>query len=96
MVEHMQRYPESGMTQKVYCEVHGISKATFGYWLKKHRTEQKKETGGFVQVRPRVSEGQTEIRYTNGVVIRFSGSVTIQLADKSAKHARLRIIIILP
>jgi hypothetical protein len=75
MMEHMHRYPESGMTQKACSETHGISKATFGYWLKKHRAEQKKETCGFVQVRPRVSEGQTEIRYTNGIVVRISGPV---------------------
>jgi len=75
MLEHMQQYAQSGMTQKAYCETHGISTATFGYWLKKHRSQHKEETGGFVQVRPKGSEGMTEILYTNGVVIRFSGPV---------------------
>jgi hypothetical protein len=75
MVEHMQRYPESGMTQKAYCETHGISKATFGYWLKKHRMQQMTGKSGFVQIRPKQIDGKTEIHYTNGIVIRFSGSV---------------------
>jgi hypothetical protein len=78
MVEHMQRYPESGMTQKAYCETHGISKAKSGYWLKKHRMQQLEGSRGFVQIRPKQMEGKTEIHYTNGIVIRFSGPVDVR------------------
>jgi hypothetical protein len=75
MVEHMQRYPESDLTQTAYCETHRISKATSGCWLKKHRMQQREGSYGFVQIRPKQMEGKTEIHYTNGIVIRFSGPV---------------------
>jgi len=78
MAEHMQQYPESGLTQKAYCETHGINKSTFAYWLKKHRTQQREDSGGFVQVRPYGFDGQTEIRYANGTVVRFSGRVDVR------------------
>ena len=78
MVEHMQRYPDSGMTQKAYCETYGIKKSTFAYWLKKHRGLQKKSAGNFVQIRPAQFGETTEIRYVNGVVVRFSGHLDVK------------------
>jgi len=75
MSEHMSRYPESGMTQKAYCEAHGISHATFSYWLKKYRSGQGMSTGSFVRMNPKSNDGVTEIQYPNGTLVRFQGMV---------------------
>jgi transposase-like protein len=78
MAEHMHQYAESGLTQKAYCETHGINKSTFAYWLKKHRSQLREESGGFVQIRSQGLEVQTEIRFANGTVVRFSGRVDVR------------------
>ncbi|HLF64444.1 MAG TPA: hypothetical protein VI603_11855 [Saprospiraceae bacterium] len=76
MSEHMSKYPESGMTQKAYCEAHGISPATFGYWLKKHRANKNEGERSFVRMNPKNTESaDVEIHYTNGTVVRFQGLV---------------------
>lgn len=33
----LERYDESGLPQKTFCEQNGISLSTFSYWLKKRR-----------------------------------------------------------
>ena len=82
MAEHMAQYAESGMTQAAYCETHGISKATFGYWLKKQRDAQATSTGSFLRVNSKASDYNhasrqvnIEIQFSNGVVIRFGSMV---------------------
>ncbi|HLF65167.1 MAG TPA: hypothetical protein VI603_15490 [Saprospiraceae bacterium] len=75
MAEHMGRYPESGMTQKAYCEAHGISHATFGYWMKKHRANENGNTGSFMRINPKSNDGVIEIQYPNGTLVRFQGMV---------------------
>ena len=76
MAEHMNRYPESGMTQRAYCEAHGISQATFGYWLKKYRSEKSGNTGSFMRMQPKSAESSSiEIHFTNGITLRIQGMV---------------------
>ena len=37
----VEKYQKSGLSQKQFCEEHHLPKATFLYWLKKYRTENK-------------------------------------------------------
>jgi hypothetical protein len=40
--------------------------------------QQREGNNGFVQIRPKEMDGKTEIHYTNGIVIRFSGPVDVR------------------
>lgn len=40
MFELIDKYQESGKSQKGFCKEHGLSPSTFGYWLKKWKKHQ--------------------------------------------------------
>ncbi|WP_419601497.1 IS66 family insertion sequence element accessory protein TnpA, partial [Thiolapillus sp.] len=35
--DHVTTWQASDLTQKAYCEAHGLRYATFGYWVRKLR-----------------------------------------------------------
>lgn len=35
--EVLEEFRQSGLTQKVFCELRGIPKSTLGYWLRRER-----------------------------------------------------------
>ena len=39
MFIHIETCKQKGMSQKAYCNHHGIAYSTFQYWAKKHRKE---------------------------------------------------------
>jgi transposase-like protein len=76
MWAHIEQYQQSGLTQYRFCQQTGLSKSTFGYWLKKYRKEQHntsvKKTSGFLELRFEQEETRTEnqhfqICFPNGV-----------------------------
>ncbi|WP_419623461.1 IS66 family insertion sequence element accessory protein TnpA [Thiolapillus sp.] len=49
------------MTQKAYCEAHGLRYATFGYWVRKLRTpsgDHQESASGFIPVTLAASHGE--------------------------------------
>ena len=54
--EHVTTWQASGLTQKAYCDEHGLRYSAFGYWVRKLRgaTEPptEKKGAGFVPVIP--------------------------------------------
>lgn len=43
--EICRQYRESGLTQKSFCEKHGIGRSTLGLWLQRERTAEDREPG---------------------------------------------------
>lgn len=73
--EHMeaevQKWRESGLTKKQFCQQQGIKESTFGYWIT--RSNQKWKSG-FLPLNE-LPSGQTsaiEIIYPNGVRIKVA------------------------
>ena len=67
----VQQWKESGLTQKVYCEMIGVKRTTFANWVKRSKGQPGK---GFIAITPPtepVSES-IEIIYPNGVRLKFS------------------------
>ena len=50
--DHVTTWQASDLTQKAYCETHGLRYATFGYWVRKLRAPSvdRENTSGFVPV----------------------------------------------
>ncbi|WP_407427265.1 IS66 family insertion sequence element accessory protein TnpA [Arcticibacter sp.] len=73
MKAEVERWRQSGLTQKEYSQQLGIKVATFAYWLSRNKEENKT---GFVSLRPgqRDLAGEIEITYPNGV--RFNVSLS--------------------
>ena len=71
MKAEVERWRQSGLTQKEFCKELGMKVATFAYWVSRSKEENKT---GFVRLRP----GQTdpasgiEITYPNGVRLKVS------------------------
>lgn len=69
-------YRNSGLTQKAFCEGHGISRSKLTYWLKKER--EGKQGGAFVKVKPNmpVSEpGVLRIKIGERVTVELDHSI---------------------
>jgi hypothetical protein len=73
MIVEVERWRESGLTQKDLSRQLGIKVATFAYWISRSKEEDKT---GFVQLRPgqRDLAGEIEITYPNGVRFKVSSS----------------------
>lgn len=69
----IRKWRESGLKKKEYCEQHGISVSTFGYWIT--RINQNKDKG-FIPLVPTQSGGASciEVIYPNGVRLKVSNS----------------------
>ena len=77
------------MSKNQYCHQENLSKSTFGYWLKKYKTEKGQEVSSrkskdksFISVRVNSSlntvdtfESPIEIYYPNGVLLRCSSAI---------------------
>ena len=73
--EHMeaevQKWRESALTKKEFCQQHGIKESTFGYWITRSNEKRKR---GFLPL-SELSSGPTspiEIIYPNGVRIKVA------------------------
>ncbi len=51
MFKNISRWQKSGLSQKAWCEKNGMAYATFHYWYKRYRSQDKQEpAAGFVQL----------------------------------------------
>jgi hypothetical protein len=52
MLDLVANWSQSGLSQKAYCEQHGIRYHVFHYWFKRYRQQAEPEAGnGFIAVR---------------------------------------------
>jgi len=71
--EHVTTWQASNLTQKAYCEAHGLRYTAFGYWVHKLRTasEGRREgPSGFVPVTLAPADGGLVLALPNGLEIR--------------------------
>jgi len=83
MVLLMEEFERSGLSQKEFSATMGMGLPKFNYWYRKLKRERESEVSpGFVQVdtlkADRVSRGQFELEYPNGVKLKLS-SVDLSL-----------------
>ncbi|MCE7874374.1 hypothetical protein DYH09_28940 [bacterium CPR1] len=64
----LERYDESGLAQKAFCEQSGISLSTFSYWLKKRRDQ-----GGTVQEGVTIEPKFLELEFLPGANRKLDG-----------------------
>jgi transposase-like protein len=69
--QHVQRWRESGSTQKVYCQQWGIKQTTFTNWVKRCK---EKPAAAFIPITPPVNIQSEEIEliYPNGVRLKVA------------------------
>jgi transposase-like protein len=66
---------ESGLSNKDFCQQHGIGAAMFYYWLKKLKDSELDKPERFIPVQVKKEKGQSdpiEITYPNGVRIKLN------------------------
>ena len=101
-VDHIEAWRESGMSRAEYCQTHGLSRKTFGWWTWRLDQEQRgssaKEAPRFVPVelteRARPSPGppdpadeRIEIALPGGVAVRVGSGF-----DAAALHRVLTVL----
>jgi transposase-like protein len=72
----VERYLESGSTQKVFCARHGLSVFVLNYWLKKYRQEN---PAGFIEMPLPLeasAEAFAEVLFMDGTRLRFMSVVS--------------------
>jgi len=86
MVSHVEAWKAGNLTQKKYCQQNGISLSTFYYLIKKIRHKESHQPGGFIPLRVnggiRITHGDYEIHYPNGVSIRVPTTTDLQLVSR--------------
>ena len=76
----VERFKESGLSQKRFCEQEGISVSTFSYWMRKASVGPiEAESAAFVElgfvngIRKEESQPDLVVELPLGVVLRFHG-----------------------
>jgi len=86
MLNHVESWKASTLTQKQYCQQNGISLPTFYYWIKRIRYKESHQPGGFIPLLvnggKRVTHEDCEIHYPNGVTIRVPSTADLQLVSR--------------
>lgn len=80
MFGHYQSWQQSGLSQKGFCTLHGITFQKFNYWVRKFRSEDTKvktPSGGFlsVAIKQPTFGCEVEIIRVDGTRIQFHGNV---------------------
>lgn len=76
MLELVNRWSESGMTQIKYAEANNLSVHTLKYWLYKRRKSENL-SGGFVQINDFRLDQEFTLYYPNGVELKISSNTPI-------------------
>jgi transposase-like protein len=73
MLQSVQQWKESGLTQKDYCQMIGVKRTTFANWVRRSR---EKAGSGFLAISPpsRPVSQSIEVVYPNGVRVKASTS----------------------
>ena len=72
----IERYLAGHLSQKAFCDEHGLSLAQLNYWIAKYRrqgaTPQHEQSGAFVEICPApAGEALLEVVYPSGVRLRL-------------------------
>jgi transposase-like protein len=89
-IAFVNKYLESGLTQKAFCQRENLVHATFHSWLRKYRTSRRRPRvssptrNGFIPLcvqpaTPAAHAASCTLEYPNGTLIHFSGTVDAQL-----------------
>lgn len=83
MLQHVENWKQSGLTQSAYCESQNIKRPTFSYWLKiSNKQESIPLDSSFITIEKQASiaSGNYEIVYPNGVILRINTSNLAELS----------------
>lgn len=84
----MEQYETGEMKQREFCLRHQIKKSTFGYWLRKYRTQEQKKRKGFVPIQVRdAGHHGLEVIYPTGITVRFDQLVPARYLRELLKTA---------
>ncbi len=74
MKAEVERWRQSGLSQKEFCKDLGMKVGTFAYWVSRSKEEEKKK--GFIPLVPSKGDcgAAIEISYPNGVRIKVPSS----------------------
>ncbi len=74
--EHMeaevQKWRESTLTKKEFCQQQGIKESTFGYWIA--RSNEKRKRGFLPLSAPCAGAAPVEIIYPNGIRVKVTAA----------------------
>jgi hypothetical protein len=89
MFSVVERYHDSSLTQKAFCETEKLALSTLQYWISKYKKYRQPSSGfaeAFVQIKaqsPKPSANSAIIlSYPNGVTVRLSNDVELTLVKE--------------
>ena len=75
----VEAYQKSDLNRQAFCELHGITISTLGYWVGRYRRSKEQENeSDFVQISlgdPSNHKYMMEVQSKQGIVFRFSSLV---------------------
>ena len=87
----IERFLESGQTQKTFCAECGLPLSVFFYWLTKYRRQLTGASGSFIEIRPDpvpAEMAHVEVLYANGTRVRLFSAVTPSYVTSLVTEAR--------
>jgi hypothetical protein len=78
MTAHIERWRNSGQTQKDYCRSEGLSLSKFHYWVKQNRISEAGISGDFIELNSWITTQGITIRYPDGKEITLPVQTSIK------------------
>ena len=88
--EHIERWRNSGMTQKDYCRQNGLKWSTFHYW--KQRLREKSSSLNIVQVSLGPLGSNNSVQDWHGLVLLIGDRYKVQVGDEFNPAALARLV----
>jgi len=76
MLSLIEQWHESGKTQQLFCQEHGLTFSTFYYWLKRYRREINESSFLPVEINS-LTQSSIEIRYPDGVILQLPAAIKL-------------------
>ena len=74
----LDRYERSGLSQKAFCQRHGVALSTLQYWRRRARDTNQAPTPSFVEI-PQVSGMSRSLSNEAAVIIELPGGVRFEI-----------------
>jgi len=74
----LDRYERSGLSQKAFCQRHGVALSTLQYWRRRARDTDQEPTPSFVEI-PQVSGMARVLSSEAAVIIELPGGVRFEV-----------------
>jgi transposase len=74
----LDRYERSGLSQKAFCQRHGVALSTLQYWRRRARGTDQEPTPSFVEI-PQVSGMARALSSEGAVIIEVPGGVRFEV-----------------